>query len=87
MYMCTYVQIQGHWLGWAYLLEFEGYNTFLQIWIAGCFFFLINVWIISQIIMYQMNTTLFKDGLIYYHLQNNYIENKEFNKIKKYKLN
>ncbi|KAG2235634.1 hypothetical protein INT48_008510 [Thamnidium elegans] len=42
---------QGLWLNYAYQLEFLGQNTFLQLWIAGTSFFIINCWIVVELIL------------------------------------
>lgn len=40
----------AHWLGWAYLLEFQGYPVHLYIWMAGIAFFFTNMWCIVSVL-------------------------------------
>ncbi|XP_017884344.1 GPI mannosyltransferase 1 [Ceratina calcarata] len=43
---------QALWLLAAYLLEFQGLNTFTYIWSAGLFFFVVNVKILNDFLTY-----------------------------------
>ncbi|EDO33030.1 predicted protein [Nematostella vectensis] len=41
---------QGLWLLAAYYLEFQGFNTFIFIWLASIVFFVVNLWILVEFI-------------------------------------
>lgn len=41
---------QGLWLGFAYLLEFEGWNTLIFLWMSGLIFFIINIYVMNVIL-------------------------------------
>ncbi|KAG1082597.1 hypothetical protein G6F42_022520 [Rhizopus arrhizus] len=49
--LLAWVAGQGLWLNFAYQLEFLGQNTFLQLWIAGVTFFIVNCWIVVELIL------------------------------------
>jgi phosphatidylinositol glycan class M len=43
-----------NWLAWAYQLEFEGQSSaFVAVWLAGCFFFVVNVAVICILIRHH----------------------------------
>jgi hypothetical protein len=39
----------AHWLGWAYLLEFQGRPVHLFVWIASLAFFAAHVWVACEL--------------------------------------
>lgn len=48
----TWILSQGLWLLAAYLLEFQGLNTFTFIWISSLLFFVVNVKVLNDIIAF-----------------------------------
>ena len=59
--VCT-ILLQGAWLLPAYLLEFQGMNTFLYIWMEGIVFYCINVWITGTLLFkHRQAGTICKD--------------------------
>ncbi|XP_076177275.1 GPI alpha-1,4-mannosyltransferase I, catalytic subunit-like [Ptiloglossa arizonensis] len=53
LYLCfAWILSQSFWLLVAYLLEFQGLNTFTFIWMFSLLFFLVNVKILNDIIVY-----------------------------------
>ncbi|KAJ1973249.1 GPI mannosyltransferase 1 [Dimargaris xerosporica] len=55
----AWVGAQALWLRNAYLLEFEGQNTFVMLWVAGALFFLVNNWILLEFIRHHTPVTTF----------------------------
>ncbi|CAG8618896.1 11549_t:CDS:2 [Gigaspora rosea] len=55
---------QAIWLYQAYLLEFLGENTFLMIWLASIAFFVINIWILTEIVKNHNYEKCFELGKI-----------------------
>lgn len=55
---------QLHWLGWAYLLEFQGWNVFLPLWGASLAFFAANVFAICVVVAHHSYVPVFKDGVV-----------------------
>ncbi|XP_071864016.1 GPI mannosyltransferase 1 [Bombus fervidus] len=53
LYLCLgWILSQSLWLLAAYLLEFQGLNTFMYMWIASLSFFAVNVKVLNDIIAY-----------------------------------
>jgi phosphatidylinositol glycan class M len=49
--LAAWLAAEINWLYWAYLLEFEGHNTFTQLWVSAGLFFAVNIAIIAAIIV------------------------------------
>lgn len=50
-YAALWLLAQGAWLLAAYMLEFRGWNTFNTIWLSGCLFFGVNIFIMQRLIV------------------------------------
>lgn len=51
---------QVHWLLWAYLLEFKGWNVFLQLWLASIVFLVANTSVLLMLIRHHIFLPIFK---------------------------
>eukprot|EP00899_Mesostigma_viride_P019500 jgi/Mesvir1/27551/Mv07306-RA.2 len=51
--LASWGMTQGHWLFWAYRLEFLGESVFLHVWVASVLFFCSNVWVICEVILHH----------------------------------
>ncbi|XP_020598918.1 GPI mannosyltransferase 1 isoform X2 [Phalaenopsis equestris] len=51
---------QLHWLMWAYLLEFKGWNVFSQLWLASILFLAANTYVLVMLIKHQVCSPIFK---------------------------
>uniref|UniRef100_A0A061S429 GPI mannosyltransferase 1 n=2 Tax=Tetraselmis sp. GSL018 TaxID=582737 RepID=A0A061S429_9CHLO len=45
----AWLAAQLHWLGWAYLLEFQGMPVYAAVWFASCVFLGANAWLIVEL--------------------------------------
>jgi phosphatidylinositol glycan class M len=48
--VAAWVATMGHWLFWAYQLEFGGKPLFLAVWVASLVFLAAHVWVIFELI-------------------------------------
>lgn len=48
--LCTWLATQMIWLSFGYLLEFQGVNVFLYLWLAGVAFFAANIFVMHSIV-------------------------------------
>lgn len=49
--LAAWLAAEVNWLYWAYRLEFEGHNTFVQLWLSALLFFTVNIALIASIIV------------------------------------
>lgn len=58
-YVYTFVVQKAIWLNYAYQLEFLAQHTFFQLWLSGSLFFIINAWVMTELIMNHQYETIF----------------------------
>lgn len=49
---CVWILSQALWLFAAYMLEFQGLNSFISIWFCGLLFFIVNIVILKDMIVH-----------------------------------
>ena len=69
MAAALWVVAQLHWLGWAYLLEFQGMSVFLGIWLAGLLFLAANTALICQLMLVFKPATSFRTHMLKFTIQ------------------
>ncbi|KAG1141783.1 hypothetical protein G6F38_008183 [Rhizopus arrhizus] len=53
---------QAVWLNYAYQLEFLAQHTFFQLWLSGTLFFMINTWVMVELIKNHQYETVFNSN-------------------------
>ena len=59
--LATWFIGQGIWLGFAYLFEFQAWNTLMFVWLASLLFVVINFWILASLIKQYRPLPLFQN--------------------------
>jgi phosphatidylinositol glycan class M len=60
MFLTLWAVGQLNWLYWAYQLEFQGHNTFFEVWLSSIIFLILNTYILGSFILnYKGITTDF----------------------------
>ncbi|CAG8491470.1 3374_t:CDS:2 [Diversispora eburnea] len=62
--LLAWVGSQAFWLYQAYQVEFLGENTFLRIWMASVTFFIVNVWILTELVKNHNYKKCFELGTV-----------------------
>ncbi|CAO3677922.1 unnamed protein product [Rhizopus microsporus] len=57
--LAAWIAGQAIWLKYAYQLEFLAQHTFFQLWLSGSLFFIINAWVMTELIMNHQYETIF----------------------------